>query len=157
MGTKWKENQGWPEGFRGCKTCEEVKPLTEFHKHNRCWGGYNSICKSCRKPKSKLDYKNKSREYNIWHRAKTRSVRFGLEFNLELSDIIIPEVCPVFKTTFVVGHTDFTPSIDRIDPTKGYVKGNIMIISNKANRIKSNGTPEEIMQVAEFLAGSCEI
>lgn len=157
MGTKWKENQDWPEGHRGCKTCGKIKPLTEFHKHRQCWGGYNSICKVCRLPKSKSDYKNKSQEYNILHRAKTRSVRFNLEFNLELSDIIIPEICPIFKVPFIVGDVNLTPSIDRIDPNKGYIKGNIMIISNKANRIKSNGTPEEIMQVAKFLSGSCEI
>jgi hypothetical protein len=157
LGTKWKENNNWPLGHRGCKKCGVVKPLTAFHKHKQCWGGYNSVCKECRLPVSKENYSKHSREYNIWHRAKTRAVKFHLEFDIEISDIYIPEVCPIFNTPFITGDTDLTPSIDRIDPTKGYIKGNIMIISNKANRIKSNGTYEDIMQVAKFLAGSCEI
>ena len=155
LGTKWKENSDWPEGYRGCTKCGKIKTLSEFHKHRQCWGGYNSVCKACRVPVSKENYKNNTREYNIWHRAKTRSKASGLEFNLELTDIVIPELCPVFKVPFITGDTDLTPSIDRIDPTKGYIKGNIIIISNKANRIKSNATPEEIMQVAQFF--SCEI
>jgi hypothetical protein len=38
VGTKWKANQDWPEGYRGCKRCNEVKPLSEFHKHKQCCG-----------------------------------------------------------------------------------------------------------------------
>ncbi len=157
MGTKWKANQDWPEGYRGCKRCNEVKPLSEFHKHKQCWGGYNSVCKSCRLPISKKNYQDQSREYNIWHRAKTRSKTYGIDFNLELSDIIIPDVCPIFGTVFITGDYDLTPSIDRMDSTKGYVKGNIIIISNKANRIKSNATAKEIRKVADFFSGNCEI
>ena len=43
-----------------------------------------------------------------------------------------------------------SPSFDRIDPTKGYVKGNVIIVSNKANVIKSNATVEELERVSSF-------
>jgi hypothetical protein len=39
-------------------------------------------------------------------------------------------------------------SFDRIDPTKGYIKGNVQIVSQRANRIKSNSTLEEFEEMA---------
>ena len=47
-------------------------------------------------------------------------------------------------------NNDLTPSIDRIDPKKGYVKENIIVVSMKANRIKTDATVEEIRKVADF-------
>ena len=47
-------------------------------------------------------------------------------------------------------NNDLTPSIDRINPKKGYVKENIIVVSMKANRIKTDATVEEIRKVADF-------
>jgi hypothetical protein len=47
-------------------------------------------------------------------------------------------------------NNDLTPSIDRIDPKKGYVKENIIVVSMKANRIKTDATIDEIRKVADF-------
>jgi hypothetical protein len=47
--------------------------------------------------------------------------------------------------------SDGSPSLDRIDPKKGYVKGNVAVISYKANRIKQDATPEELEAVASWL------
>ena len=46
---------------------------------------------------------------------------------------------------------DTSPSVDRHEPSKGYVQGNVIWLSNKANRIKSNATTDEIVRVAEYL------
>ena len=43
----------------------------------------------------------------------------------------------------------FSPSLDRIDSTKGYVPGNVWVISNKANRMKSNAAAEELIIFAK--------
>jgi hypothetical protein len=79
---------------------------------------------------------------SMWWRAKKRSEKTGIEFNIELDDIKIPKLCPVFGFEFEVGvgkgPTDKSPSLDRIDNSKGYVKGNIQIISFKANRLKND-------------------
>jgi len=47
-------------------------------------------------------------------------------------------------------NNDLTPSIDRIDPKKGYVKDNIIVVSMRANRIKNDATVDEIRKVADF-------
>lgn len=96
------------------------------------------------------------------HRAKKR----GLPFNIELEDIPIPAYCPVLgipiHTSGRRGNCANSPSIDRIIPSLGYVKGNVLVVSVQANRIKTNATPEEIQLVASFYAklldgnGSCE-
>lgn len=69
--------------------------------------------------------------------VKQRARIRGFEFNIDASDLEIPAVCPVLRLI------NFTPSIDRIDNTKGYIKGNVRIISTKANRLKSDMTLEE--------------
>jgi len=78
--------------------------------------------------------------------VSAKAKRSGLAFNLEASDIAIPEFCPVFGIRLVpMGgkRTDATPSIDRVDNTKGYVKGNVWVISWRANRLKNDGTLDE--------------
>ena len=91
---------------------------------------------------------------NIRHRAKKQ----GLEFSITHKDIIIPEVCPVFKTPFVFGADGKTtkanpnaPSVDRVDNTKGYTKDNIRIISYRANILKKNATLEELRGLVRYM------
>jgi len=42
------------------------------------------------------------------------------------------------------------PSPDRIDPDRGYIKGNVIIVSWRANWLKSNATLDELQRMAEF-------
>ena len=59
-----------------------------------------------------------------------------LEFNLTLEDFYIPEVCPILGIPFNYDVVNLCPSVDRLDNTKGYIKGNICIMSTLANRMK---------------------
>jgi hypothetical protein len=40
-------------------------------------------------------------------------------------------------------------SLDRIDSSKGYIKGNVWVISLRANRIKNDSTPQELRLIAD--------
>ena len=86
-------------------------------------------------------------EQTIWRRAKQRAKKCNLEFNIDPKDIIIPEYCPILEIPIECGTKDdyeYSPSLDRIDNSKGYVKGNVWIISKKANSMKNSATPEEL-------------
>jgi len=84
--------------------------------------------------------------------ARGRAKVMGIKFNLTEADVVIPEYCPILGIKLKRGRgggpTPNSPSLDRIDPTKGYVKGNVWVISHRANRIKNNATAEELMLVA---------
>lgn len=95
-----------------------------------------------------------SRILSQLHQAKRRAAAKGLEFNLTKDDIIIPEVCPVLGIPIsrsVDYHNDGSPSIDRVDSSKGYTKDNIVIISWRANRLKNDATIEELKQIVKYM------
>ncbi len=147
----------WPEGHRPCMKCLVMKPISEFHKHKMCKGGFNSVCKECRKPLSSKNYKGFSTIYKLWYRAKRRASVRGLEFSIETSDIELPSVCPVFHTPFE-DNTPFAASLDRIDSSKGYTKENIQVLSTRANTLKNDATLAELELLVVYLRkGVCEI
>ena len=81
--------------------------------------------------------------------AKNRAKTKGVPFDIDVSDIIIPEFCPVLGLRLVShigrrGPMDDTPSLDRIRPEGGYVRGNIWVISSRANRMKNDATLGEL-------------
>lgn len=79
-------------------------------------------------------------EWALWQRAKKRASRLGVEFDLPLSEVVVPICCPVMGTPLIVGEgrSPHSPSLDRIDPNRGYVTGNCRVISDHANRLKGN-------------------
>ena len=85
---------------------------------------------------------------SLFRSAKKRALKKGLEFNIELKDIRIPEKCPILKVPLVCS-TRYSPSIDRVFPDKGYVKGNIAVISTLANSMKANATLKELLIFAK--------
>ena len=93
----------------------------------------------------------KNIETEILNHAKHRAKLKNMEFNLTKEDIIIPEYCPVLGIKLNPLDKLATPSLDRIDNNKGYIKGNIKIISNKANRLKNNGTIEEFEKIINYM------
>lgn len=99
-------------------------------------------------------YKEREPRKSFLYRAKSRSNASGLDFNLELEDIVIPELCPILKIPleFNEGKVNSnSPTLDRIINDKGYVKGNVAIISNRANRLKSNITIDQARNLVEYM------
>lgn len=88
--------------------------------------------------------------------AKYRAKKTGLPFNLELADIIIPAICPILKMPLELGEkikggSDLSPSLDRKVSALGYVKGNVWVISRKANAMKNNANIEELRNFAHWV------
>jgi hypothetical protein len=89
--------------------------------------------------------------------AKTRAKRAGVPFAISPEDIVIPSHCPILGLALArrlgrKGGCDQSPSLDRIVPELGYVPGNIVVISRRANRIKNDATIEELAAIADFYA-----
>jgi len=89
-------------------------------------------------------------------RAKKRVKVSGLEFSITARDIEpFPEICPVLGLALnwerAGRAAGDSPSLDRLDNRKGYIRGNVMIISNRANMIKQDATAEEVQAVADFM------
>ena len=152
-----------------CPVCKRTLPYYMFLPPKKGNTGRMWCCKECydNKPKisdnnfrktydrefKNLIYKQKrdSRIRNFVHAmyvaAKNRAKRRKLEFNIEESDIVIPNVCPLLEIPIKYGdRTNYenSPSLDRIDNSKGYIKGNIWVISQKANAMKNSATLEEL-------------
>jgi hypothetical protein len=120
------------------------KPLTEEQKK--------------RNQEKQNEYRVNNPEWYMHNKAKRRALDRQIDFNIEVKDIVMPVNCPVFKKYKLKkeyseksGPKPWSPSLDRIDNSKGYVKGNIQVISNKANTMKGNATPEELLQFAFWI------
>lgn len=92
----------------------------------------------------------------ILSRVKGRCKATGKAFDIDASDIVIPEFCPVLGIKLNprnrgVGYHPDSPSVDRINNDKGYVKGNVRVISARANLLKNDATVEELTLVLEDL------
>lgn len=146
--------------YKKCKTCEKTKDETNFHKSPTNRDGLNSHCSECRSKASAKSYKkdwfqktcNLKKSY-----CKTRNIPFDLD--KEYLESIWTERCPVFNRPFVRHDkkNDMCPAIDRLDPSKGYTKGNVKFISARANRIKYDASVEELKQVLAYVEGATTI
>jgi hypothetical protein len=85
---------------------------------------------------------------------KANAVRTGIEFSINFGELEFPTHCPVLGIEldyFANGRAENAVSFDRLDSSKGYIPGNVAIISWRANRIKNNGTAEEHQKIADFM------
>lgn len=86
--------------------------------------------------------------------AKHTATRKNIPFDLCESDIDVPPFCPVLGLQLQVGkgrRTDASPSLDRVVPSLGYVRGNVRVISWRANNLKSDATAAELRAVLQYM------
>lgn len=109
--------------------------------------------------RAKAVMKNHRREHpekTMVAQAKTRAKRKGIPFDLQASDIVIPDTCPVLGIKLVFGENmvgkpvDGSPSLDRIDNTRGYTKDNVVVVSLRANQIKRDASLDELRKIVDF-------
>jgi hypothetical protein len=117
--------------------------------------------------KDKEDFRFKVKTYrkanpkkSMLRGAKNRAKLKGMEFNLVESDIVIPKYCPVYPEIELImndGKPSYnSPSLDRVDNNKGYIKGNVRVISSKANILKKNGSLEDFKRLIEYIESSSQ-
>ena len=84
--------------------------------------------------------------------ARNRAELYNRDFDITVDDIYIPKTCPVLGMKLVHGWEDDenSPTLERIDNNKGYLKENIMVVSALSNRIKNSATPKQILTVGWF-------
>lgn len=141
-------------GCRPCNISRKAKWYAENRERARAqcakWHAKNREKERERAKRWRTENVNK----RMLNDARRRARKFGRPFNIEESDVVIPHVCPVLGIPLVrkvgqgYGAWGNSPSVDCIVPELGYVKGNVWVISHRANAIKSDASPEEIFAVA---------
>lgn len=99
-------------------------------------------------------YNKRQRKNNpekwMWVTARDRAKRKEQQFDITPEDIRIPLKCPYLGIKLAAAEdkaAENSPSLDRIDNTKGYIATNIEVVSNRANNLKHNGTAEEHLKI----------
>lgn len=102
--------------------------------------------------KRKIQFQ-KDPQYYLWYVARTRARQKGTEFTINKEDIIIPDICPILKTPLTKGngYLENAMSLDRVDNTKGYIPGNVRVISRKANLLKSSLTLDMLEKLIKYI------
>ena len=97
--------------------------------------------------------------YKRFHARKNHAKKNNIPFDLTIEHLIsiAPDVCPILNIplSWCVQSkkaTDNSPTIDRINPKLGYIEGNVAWMSNRANRIKNDGTAEEHLAIYNFIS-----
>lgn len=100
----------------------------------------------------KVAFKNDP-QYYLWYVARTRSRQKGTEFTIVKEDVIIPEICPILEIPLTKGdgYLPNAMSLDRVDNNKGYIPGNIRVISRKANLMKSSLTIDVLEKLIKYI------
>ncbi len=115
---------------------------------------------------SKIRYRKYRSYYRSWARDKHRSdPRLMMVYNarrrakaanlpctIEPGDLVLPTICPVLGIPLEVGGPrGNAPSLDRVNPEHGYTKENCRIISNRANQLKQDNTPETLRALLKYI------
>lgn len=150
-----------------CTKCKQFKELNEFELKNQI--NIRSNCKQCRNKESRIYHYMRRRKFDEnqtkdkiihWDKlrhdkeyhykmylishSKQNAKKRNLEFTITPDDIIIPDKCPILNKSFILLDNKYNYSLDRIDNSKGYIPGNVKVISRLANTMKNNATNKEL-------------
>jgi hypothetical protein len=151
-----------------CTKCNEELPDESFYFIR---GRREACCKSCkgkgvrasikRHPEANRlrmeKWRNANPKKRLLTAARARAKKAGLLFNIGPEDIELPKVCPILGIDISYennkrGCVNNAPSIDRFDNTKGYEKGNVAVVSWRANNLKRDATLEELELIIKWCA-----
>lgn len=138
-----REGYLFSDTHRECVVCHNIYEITSKTV---------TRCKKCNCER----VKKYSAEKKMLARAKNKAKRFGLEFNISIEDIKIPEKCPILGLILKThagksGGKSDSASLDRIDNSLGYIKNNVLVISQLANVMKNSSNEENLIKFAEWV------
>jgi hypothetical protein len=147
-----------------CSRCGLILPLTMFYSRKINKDGLQGRCKQCmNKGSTRWEKENPVKVQTMYMvcAARNRAKKRGWDFNIDADYVrsFVVSNCPILgmplEWSCCRGDDNKlrsnSPSLDRIDSTKGYVRGNVWIISHRANCIKSNATHEELKLVTKAM------
>ena len=147
--------------MKKCAGCKQQKLRSEFHRRTAASDGLVAACKKCVRERADTYIYGSARwRRDTLSRTKSRAARKQIPFDeLAVRELLVdpPEVCAALNFTLRAGgggsreQGKDAATIDRRVPRKGYVRGNMDIISRRANNIKSDATAAEIRAVADWL------
>lgn len=163
-------------GEKTCLKCGVKHPATKvfFSPQPKSKTGLHSYCKKCCAASATARYRadinaarirsRKARRNNpvkwLKYGARARAKKRGLPCTIEDADIFIPRICPVLGIRLVTrggqgksGGRKDSATLDCLVPEKGYVPGNVCVISHRANMIKTNATEAELAAVLRYVRG----
>lgn len=162
-GSEWHHTQISPCPLLArCSACKQYLPQVDYYitsiKNRRkdILGNLRvSRCPAC----NMEAYFALDPRVKLLNSARQRASIKGLEFSITVDDIKIPKFCPVLGIelraseragTLPINKLQASPTIERIDNRLGYTPQNICVISHRANRLKCNGTLQELKAIVEF-------
>jgi hypothetical protein len=156
-----------------CAKCGKKKSRKKFPVRSlRSGGGANSWCKTCTNTYQKAYRKMYMKEHPGWNakhcqsyqekhpkgallaHAKRRAKENGKAFSITENDFEIPKICPVLGIPLYRGHKVMcrnSPTLDEVIVGRGYVEGNIQVISYRANAMKQDADAKELLKFSEWV------
>lgn len=147
--------------MKQCSICKQEKDLSNFHLNKTNSDGLDKRCKLCRKEKARDQYE-KDPIKTLLKCKKSECIKKDISFNLDYNYLksIWTGICPIFNTEITLGNkgcgSHRSAHLDRIDPNKGYIQGNVAYISGRANRIKYNASFHELRKIADWIENQLE-
>lgn len=141
--------------YKRCTKCLLRKFNEDFAPLKTALDGLQSWCRDCQKKLSKQCIDKRAagdKRFKILMASKSSAIQRGLEHTIGLEDIPTPTHCVYLGVELDYASKrrhSATASIDRIDSSLGYVKGNIQVISFLANRMKTDATVEQLIEFAK--------
>lgn len=163
--------------MRRCRKCGKVKELVEFIPNKDCSEGRTHECHSCEntyqrnkyqenieheRARAKRKYKRRrtnnpipmiarAARDNIIKKCKNTGVPIDLTLTIDDYIALYTESCHICGKKYDLTNHDLKPTIDKLIPSLGYVRGNINVICTRCNRIKYNASPEELYAIADWI------
>lgn len=141
----------------GRKSCIEC--ARRFKAYTTGPGAKEIRARQAARGRARMDAEPKrQRTMKLLSVARSRARKKGIEFAVSAEDLVpLPDICPCLGLELnwrnSRGVSDpAAPTLDRLDNARGYVPGNVWVISMKANRIKSDSSVAELRAVAQAVA-----